>query len=452
MADKLIAVDFETGAVYSWSMDGFSFSEGIDLPSFDHPMIIPIDQDTAQQLAQWLDQDPYQSYDVRDTDPEERNIFEMADPDIDYEELDMVYSIIADASGYTPAERSLNAKRQVRGIGGKFGGKQIPQGSKLQAFKKGKLADQLPIIPNPGQRIQEWLATANAVTAAGSQSTAQPSTDPVPPVQNGTSAQMANPADQPQGDSIYFAIVDASDSTAVLEALAITKDANGQPQAWVRSHGSWRNSPDTLTKLTGATPPPVVELTAPEPAKTVISQVDASEANIGHFPTTPISASGFVTSDGELFVYAPEDISELVNVFDSLDPSLQPEAKRLARRRARALNRMDILPEDWRTASTIERGEAIASESPLYGDFGQVITAAGHPFDGAKGAERLKQYWIHGKGALKIRWGTRGDLTRAHRHLAKFVGPDRAWGLAQNYHKSLFGMSNAKHDKLTGQR
>jgi hypothetical protein len=26
-----------------------------------------------------------------------------------------------------------------------------------------------------------------------------------------------------------------------------------------------------------------------------------------------------------------------------------------------------------------------------------------------------------------------------------------AWGLAANYHKALFGMSNAKHDKLTGQ-
>jgi hypothetical protein len=60
-------------------------------------------------------------------------------------------------------------------------------------------------------------------------------------------------------------------------------------------------------------------------------------------------------------------------------------------------------------------------------------------------------YWAHGKGAAKIRWGTKGDLTRAHRHLSKYVGPKLAWGLAQNLHKRVFGVINIVHDRATGQ-
>ncbi len=41
----------------------------------------------------------------------------------------------------------------------------------------------------------------------------------------------------------------------------------------------------------------------------------------------------------------------------------------------------------------------------------------------AMGAERLREYWGHGKGAAKIRWGTPGDWTRCYRHLSKFMGP-----------------------------
>lgn len=53
--------------------------------------------------------------------------------------------------------------------------------------------------------------------------------------------------------------------------------------------------------------------------------------------------------------------------------------------------------------------------------------------------EKLRQYWEHGKGALKIRWGTPGDWKRCFRHLSKYLGP-RAKGYCQLRHKDTTGV------------
>ena len=45
---------------------------------------------------------------------------------------------------------------------------------------------------------------------------------------------------------------------------------------------------------------------------------------------------------------------------------------------------------------------------------------------------QLKEYWAHGKGAAKIRWGTDGDHTRCVRELRKHVGPETVHGLCTN--------------------
>ena len=54
-------------------------------------------------------------------------------------------------------------------------------------------------------------------------------------------------------------------------------------------------------------------------------------------------------------------------------------------------------------------------------------------------AEDLRQYWLHGKGAAKIRWGTPGDWTRCVRNLSKYMGP-RAKGYCQLRHKEATGI------------
>lgn len=52
----------------------------------------------------------------------------------------------------------------------------------------------------------------------------------------------------------------------------------------------------------------------------------------------------------------------------------------------------------------------------------------------------LERYWKFGKGALKIRWGTPRDWTRCHRHLAKYVGPERAARICAQWHHDMTGM------------
>lgn len=54
----------------------------------------------------------------------------------------------------------------------------------------------------------------------------------------------------------------------------------------------------------------------------------------------------------------------------------------------------------------------------------------------------LRRYWKYGEGALKIRWGTPGDLTRCHRQLREHLGRDDAWGYCQNLHQEIFGVPN----------
>lgn len=56
----------------------------------------------------------------------------------------------------------------------------------------------------------------------------------------------------------------------------------------------------------------------------------------------------------------------------------------------------------------------------------------------------LRQYWVWGEGARRIRWGTDGDLTRCHRFLNRYMTSDAAWGTCQNYHKLRFGRPNPR--------
>lgn len=65
-----------------------------------------------------------------------------------------------------------------------------------------------------------------------------------------------------------------------------------------------------------------------------------------------------------------------------------------------------------------------------------------HPGDGD--AEQLRRYWLHGEGAVKIRWGTPGDFDRCVRHLGKYM-PGRAEGYCANLHHRATGMWPGEH-------
>jgi hypothetical protein len=61
----------------------------------------------------------------------------------------------------------------------------------------------------------------------------------------------------------------------------------------------------------------------------------------------------------------------------------------------------------------------------------------------------LREYWVHGKGAAKIRWGTNNDWRRCVEQLAKYVhNPYVVKGQCNELHKLATGLWPATHAKL----
>jgi HK97 family phage prohead protease len=61
------------------------------------------------------------------------------------------------------------------------------------------------------------------------------------------------------------------------------------------------------------------------------------------------------------------------------------------------------------------------------------------------GTERLHEYWVHGEGAAKIRWGTPGDFSRCVDHLGKFIKDPQ--GYCNLAHHAALGIYPATHAK-----
>ena len=59
------------------------------------------------------------------------------------------------------------------------------------------------------------------------------------------------------------------------------------------------------------------------------------------------------------------------------------------------------------------------------------------------GTERLHQYWVHGEGAAKIRWGEPGDFDRCVEHLGKFIKDPK--GYCNLAHHAALGFYPATH-------
>lgn len=66
---------------------------------------------------------------------------------------------------------------------------------------------------------------------------------------------------------------------------------------------------------------------------------------------------------------------------------------------------------------------------------------------------RIRRYWVHGKGAAKIRWGVPGDFNRCRRQLAKYI-PNPAWlaGTCANMHKEALGFWPGRPLSLEGEK
>jgi hypothetical protein len=140
--------------------------------------------------------------------------------------------------------------------------------------------------------------------------------------------------------------------------------------------------------------------------------------------------------DGSFPIRNVSDLRNAVQAYGRSKPGKRGLVRRHIVKRARQLEKTDLIPENWREAS--DSDSMIASLRDRIAIVESVVAAGG--LDRNRGnAERLRRYWTRGEGAAKIRWGTPGDWRRCVRQLAKYMGP-RAKGYCQLRHKEATGI------------
>lgn len=358
------------------------------LDSFDRPSVIPVDEDTAEEIAEFLLKPEHDEYlDIFYLNPEEAALVENAMDEMDVTLLDDETDVLLSAGElwHDNVDKHVRQKGQGRDWHGRYNSQQHETSKKL-FFPKARITEVKPNL-DPLKAVSETAASDNVEDA-----------------------------------TMYVAIVDKIDTSAVLDLLAITVDPDTKrPNSWIRRGGTWVQDSEYLKQIESVTPPTTVLLDAKDDKSDVealIQQVDNTEAKR--------QANG---------------ASLLAPALETHGQTLSQEEKESIIASAISLHMTEVIPQTWYRENL----------NDLYTEYGEVLTAGGvpgvadTPQDFANTA-RLKNYWAFGKGTAKWRPGTKGDLTRLHNHLAKYVGPGRAWGLAQNIHKMHFGMSNYKRD------
>jgi len=159
-----------------------------------------------------------------------------------------------------------------------------------------------------------------------------------------------------------------------------------------------------------------------------------------------LAEEGKALPDGSFPIRNEKDLRNAVHAYGRSRPGKRGAVRRHIVKMARKLDRKDLVPENWTEASA---DAVTASAEDLRSRIAVVeaVLAAGGIDKNRGNAEELRRYWTHGKGAAKIRWGTKGDWSRCVRHLAKYLGP-RAKGYCQLRHKDALGFYTSTHAKM----
>lgn len=126
--------------------------------------------------------------------------------------------------------------------------------------------------------------------------------------------------------------------------------------------------------------------------------------------------------------YPIADEEDLRNAIHAIGRAKDPEAARAhIKKRARALGKGDLIPEEWADDALAAALVFDAQEAPL-----EALAALTGEFKRGPGwvtdpvaTKRIHDYWTKPghEGYAKIAWGTPGDFRRLRAHLAKYIGP-----------------------------
>jgi hypothetical protein len=459
-----------------------------------------IDPASALIVSARLQQNPYKPVSVYDLDADEAALIDAAMSEIDWYEVDSALTAagediaVSDGDGkYTPEERSAKARQQVRDQTGRFsamgsrvviGGNAANSGTitKINPLKQSvsvKL-DSGSVVEVPANQTQTAENFAGSPDPGAIQQTTPLDTGgilgkPRIPIDTpkATMAGTLPPLTPDELQSMlydYPAWVKQQRDSAAASSPATSgptlRDVNKEMKDYdkkreketgvsFKSMGDLREHPitrDIFKKkksyglyynpmLSSAEQPNIVEIENNK--KTIKELVNETPEGTGK-PLDP------TTSDVQpiyLAIVSPEDpraVFDLISIVPAGTNSTSPVAyKRDDKKWVRDDQTMSDLSSVTPPPVIPLHGEMLKN---VFEQIDGVVTASGISefaqggLDRNRGnAEKLRRYWLYGRGAAKIRWNTPGDWTRCYRQLMKYMGP-RAKGYCQLRHKEATGV------------
>jgi 8-oxo-dGTP pyrophosphatase MutT (NUDIX family) len=149
-----------------------------------------------------------------------------------------------------------------------------------------------------------------------------------------------------------------------------------------------------------------------------------------------LADEGKAMDDGSFPIANEEDLK---NAIQAIGRAKDPEkAKAHIKKRAKALGKESLIPDEWSLASFEEW--AGGDSTVQMKDLAPGLTEDGpgwltHPVD----TDRLRDYWVSGPGAAKIGWGTPNDFYRCEANVAEYVKPQYIKGYCANRHYDALG-------------
>lgn len=270
-----------------------------------------------------------------------------------------------------------------------------------------------------------------------------------------TDPLVASVTSEPEG--FTYAVVDSADTTAVLNVIQIKPG----PVVFSRQNGNWVKDDSMLQQFMSAEPPPIVELSG-EQIDDILVQVDAVDTDqpVGDPVENPDGTlsppDGIHTKRMESEATVVASIrSHYEAVVSSAYAKHQLEVNRykaqyhndatvplnslLASAQAKRDYTVITAQSNYIAQLAKAREELTVRENVLsLVAAGKKVTNKGRKNRG--GAEHLRRYWVRGKGAVKIAWGTKGDWYRCVAKLSKYLGPNKAKGYCNLRHKEATGV------------
>jgi hypothetical protein len=430
--DRLYQIE-ANGQVYVWD-DGYwtdlghinhdiatydrSLDDPYDTVEKDH---LPIDRESAIVMAALLDAAPMQAHPLDRIDSLETELAFAAEPEIDWDELDAVTA--AGDGKYTPEERASNAQAQVRDARGRF----AEMGSRVVVGGNPAYTGKIVSIDGQTKSAQVQLdngKTINVPVSTTEKAGEAPAAVPAPAADGGPSGNLTEGILGKPKDLTRKSKARLPENPKVINAEELQQILHDFPEK-VQERRKQRKEGVTAA---GDAPE---DVKAPEhsditPIYMAIVADDDPQAVMELTALVPQNATSTVPVT---FKRTPGKWERDDAILQDLNSPTPPPVVVLDQETLKTV--MDQID----TPATVTADTPVPPPAPAPAP----MAAAGGLDRNRGNAEKLRRYWLYGKGAAKIRWNTGGDWKRCVRHLAKYLGP-RAKGYCALRHKEATGL------------